>query len=465
MREAGLLPKAQAPTASAAAQSSAPAATPIADVSQPTGGPDLVARCAAVSVVMPWAVYNGRLAPPDPIQRQFGGWRGPAIYRSMQQENLALSGACSQYEDRVNKAEQRVRPGIKGDKESEEMARLAAGAFDQLLNPNIITLWLIRAKWYGFTPIGVAGWEKRNGIFAPFDLYNVDPWHFRFGPNFEPYLLTQTDYMGKPVPDGAFFFARWGSLFTAYGESDLRDTYPECWIRQNLRDLMLVSIEQGASMMPMFLLPESMDETEFNTFERELAAKFKQYILFKSSTVSKPERLDPNQTIIANKAAGGSELEAIRYIDGLVDAKILGTQQTKDKTSGSRAQEEVRLEIANDKIFPALQFVNKAWTRGYLDRISMANWATRDRAKWPVMQSIYAPQNMTADIAALVLQLGQQLRMKQITRLFAAHYLIRTGNFDSDEAEGMVDSMLDPEAGLSTAPSAPVPVSGSKNAA
>jgi len=413
---------------------------------------------------MPYAVYNGRLRHPDPVVQQFGGPKGPAIYRMMQQENLALSGACSQYEDRVNKAEQRVRPGIKGDAESEEMARLAAGAFDQLPNPNIITLWLIRAKWYGFMPIGVAGWEKRNGVLAPFDLHNVDPWHFRFGPNFEPYLITQTDYYGKPVPEGAFFFARWGSLFTAYGESDLRDVYLECWFRQNLRDLMLMSIEQGARMMPVYLLPDGMSEDEFNLFERKIAEKFKQYILIKSSTVSKPEIINSNQAIIANKAAGGSELEAIRYIDGLVDAKVLGTQQTKDKTSGSRAQEEVRLEIANDKIFPALEFVNKAWTAGYLDRISMANWPTRDRAKWPVMKSVYAPQNMTPQAAAAVLAIANQVRLKQITKLFAVHMLIRLGHFDADEADEMLDSMLDPKAGLSTDPAAPVALGGSKDA-
>jgi len=313
----------------------------------------------------------------------------------------------------------------------------------------------------------VAGWEKRNGVYAPFDLYDVDPWHFRFGPNFEPYLLTQNDYNGKAVPEGAFFFARWGSLFTAYGASDLRDVYPECWLRLNLRDLMLMSIEQGAQVMPMFLLPDSMSEPEFDNFERELKTRYKQYILFKSSTVSKPEQINANQAIIANKAAGGSELEAIRYIDGLVDAKILGTQQTKDKTSGSRAQEEVRLEIANDKIYPALEFVNKAWTRGYLDRISERNWPKLDRAKWPVMRSIYAPQNMTPQAAAAVSNIANQLRLKEITPEWATHMLIRTGHFDVDEADEMVMSIVKAQqAGtLSVAQSAPLPVAGSKNAA
>ncbi len=424
-----------------------------------------VVRTAAVSVVMPYAVYNGRLQHPDPIIRQFGGWRGPAIYRLMQQENLALSSDCSQWEDRVNKAEQRIRPGLKDDDMSEQMARDAKSCFRQLLNANVINLWILRCRWYGFTAIGVAGWEKRGGIYAPFDLYNVDPWQFKRGPNYEAYLLTQYEMQGHLVDPGDFFFPQWGSLYTAYGESDLRDVYLECWFRQNYRELMAVSVEVSGRYAPVVMVPDSMDGDEFKDFEKKLAKEYKHYVLFKSSSVNKPEFMNANQAIMANSAAGGSEERSLRYIDGLVSRKILGTQQTQDKTGGSRALEDTRMTIAQDKTPPVLQFVNQQWTSGYLDRISEANWPNKDRNLWPVMESINAPQPLLPATMVAVANLANQLRMKEISPRYAVIMLIRSGSFDVDEAEDMVESIVNRKTGevskmLSTAapaPQAPVP--------
>jgi hypothetical protein len=422
-----------------------------------------VVRTAAVSVVMPYQVYNGRLQHPDPIVRQFGGFRGPAIYRLMSQENLALSADMSQWEDRVNKAEQRIRPGLKDDPESEQMARDAISAFRGLQNANTINLWILRSRWYGFTAIGVAGWRKdqRSGILAPFDLYNVDPWMFKFGPNFEPYLLTQFDLtQGVPVKNDDFFFPRWGSLFTAYGESDLRDVYLECWFRQNLRELMLASIEIGARSIPFITVPDAMEEKEFDTFERKIGKVFKYYVLYKSSNVNKPEVTMPNQGVIANGAAGKSENESMRYIDGIISRKILGTQQTQDKTGGSRALEDTRMSIAQDKTPPVLQFADQQWTSGYLNRISEANWPNKDRTLWPRMESINAPQPLLPATMIAVSNLANQLRLKEITPLYARRMLVRCGSFDVDEADEMVASIVDPKTGevngkLSTAPAGP----------
>lgn len=417
----------------------------VAPVTETAPDKKVVIRTAAVSMVMPYAVYNGRLTHPDPVLRQFGGQYGMAYYRLMMQENLGLSADCSQWEDRVNATDLIIRPGDPESEMSVEMARDARRIHRQLQNTNIVNLWITRCRWYGVTAIGKAGWKKdpETGLLAPFDLYNIDPWRFKFGPNFEPFLLTDRSLsQGVPISPRSVFFARWGSSFTAYGESDLRDIYLSCWYTQNVTEMMLHSIEVFGRPIPWIEVGDSLQGPEFDAFEDDIALQYKYYVITRTPN-AKTSTTFPNMGALANGAVGRSELEFIRYHAGLISRKILGTQQTQDKVGGSRALEDTRMEIAGDKTPPAAEMRDKVWTEGYLNDISAVNWGNQPRRLWPIMESTVADaDSLTAGQIDALARVGDQLRMNQVSETWAIEMLIRSG-FKEAKAERMVKSIVD----------------------
>lgn len=440
------------PGAAAAATFGTSEAKPIEPIVEKK--PDKVTiRTAAVSMVIPHAVWNGRLQHPDPVLRQFGGPYGMAFYRLMLQQDLSLSADCSQWEDRINAIDRVIKPGDPESDLSEQMAKDCRSVFRRLQNVNIINLWMLRCRWYGVTAIGKAGWKKDpgTGLYAPFDLYNIDPWRWKFGPNFEPYLLTQRNpWQGEPIPARSVHFSRWGSLFTAYGESDLRDVYLSCWYRQTVVELLLQSIEVLGRPIPWIEVGDSLQGAEFDDFETGIAKQYKFYVITRTPN-ARTSTTFPNLTAIANGGVGRSEIEFLRYHDGLIQRKILGSQQTQDKTGGSRALEESRIGIANDKTPPGSQLVDHSWTDGYLEDISLANWATQPRELWPVMDSDagdIGKERLTGPQIVATATVANQLRLKQVTSKWAIETLVMAG-FDRPKAAEMVASMLDPKAGLS----------------
>lgn len=416
--------------------------------------PDTVTvRTAAISLVMPQAVWNGRLAHPDPVLRQFGGPYGIAFYRLMMQENLGLSADCSQYEDRTNAIDRVIRPGDPDSDMSIEMAKAATKIFSRIPSSNIVNLWLLRARWYGLASIGKAGWKKdpETGLLAPFDVYNIDPWRWRFGPNFEPYLLTaRRPWDGEPIPLRSVFFARWGSNFHPYGESDLRDVYLSAWYMQRVTEFLLHSIEVLGRPIPWIEVADTLEGEEFDGFEKGIASQYKYYVITRTPGATTGTTF-PNSSVLANGSAGKSELEFVRYHAGLVSRKILGTQQTQDKVGGSRALETTRMEIAHDKTPPASQLIDQAWTEGWLNDIGLINWPNQPRQFWPVMDSGASDLNaepLTGSQMVALGNLAEQLRLKQVTKTWAVTMLVRA-KFKRTEAEAMVASMLDPKSGLS----------------
>jgi hypothetical protein len=444
----------------ASASGSAPNVAPIAPAVERKPETTEV-RTAAVSIVMPYAVWNGRLQHPDPVLRQFGQHYGVAFYRLMLQQNLSLSADCEQWEDRINSIDLRIRPGDDSSM-AETLAKDARAAFRKLNDVHIINTWIIRCKWYGVSSIGKAGWRKdpETGLLAPFDLYNIDPWRWKFGPNFEPYLLTQKNlYAGEPIPPRSVMFARWGSNFTAYGESVLRDVYLSCWYVQTVTELLMHSIEVLGRPIPWIEVGDQLQGDDFDTFEAGIKADYKYYVITRTPN-AQTQTTFPNATVLANGGAGASELAFIRYHDGLIQRKIFGTQQTQDKTSGSRAMETVRDAIAEDKTPPAAQMRDQVWTNGYLEDIGLVNYPNQPRQMWPVMDSDVdtGRERLTGPQIIAMLSVSDKLRMNQVTREWAVELLVRS-EFDRTKAEMMVDSMLDPKSGLSKEPAvAPAPV-------
>lgn len=421
----------------------------------------VVVRTAAVSMVLPTQVWQGRLTNPDAVLRQFGGQYGIAFYRLMMQQNLGLSADCSQWEDRTNAEDPVIRAGDPDSEISRQMAKDCTRAYKRIPSSNIVNLWILRARWYGLGSFGKAGWKKVGDVLAPLDVYNIDPWRWKFGPNFEPYLLTgknqyngdRTDDRGVPW-ERSVFFARWGSLFTAYGESDLRDVYLSCWYTQNVQEMLLQSIERLGRPIPWIEVGDGMSNEEFTAFEAAIALQYEHYVITQTPNAH-TQTTFPNITAVANGGIGKSEQDFIRYHAGLISRKILGSQQTQDKVGGSRALEETRLSIANDKTPPGLQLRDQAWTEGWLNDISLVNWPNQPREMWPVMDSDRGDHDAEplsgAQLVALA-QVAEQLRLKQITKTWAIKILVRE-RFRRLEAEEMVESMTDPKAGLSEEPS------------
>lgn len=406
-----------------------------------------VLRTAAVSICLPNSVYNGRLANPDPVLRQFGGAYQIAFYRLMPQQNLALSADMSQYEDRVNAIDSVIRPGDPDSEESIRLAQDVTRVFRRVPGTNIINLWILRARWYGLCSIGMAGWVKdaETGLVAPMDVYNIEPWRWKFGPNFEAYLLTAKRPLdGELVADGSVGFARWGSLFTAYGESDLRDVYLSAWYMQNVQEMLLQSIEILGRPVPWIEVGDQLQGTEFDNFEAGIARQYRYYVITRTPGGKTSSKLI-NENILANGGAGRSELEFIRHHEGLISRKILGTQQTQDKTGGSRALESTRMEIAQDKTPPGRQFIDEWWTRHWIAAIGMRNFPKVDRRLWPVMDSGAAERGEEALNGAQMLaldSLSERLRLNLVTREWAVEMLVKS-KFKRERAEKMVQSILD----------------------
>jgi hypothetical protein len=359
----------------------------------------------------------------------------------------------------VNAIDRRIKPGVKNDSMSEQMAADCRSIFRRLQGTNIVNLWILRSRWYGFSAIGKAGWVKdeATGIFAPFDVYNIDPWHIIFSPNGEPSLRSVLGgYNGIPIPSGALYFPRWGSLFSPYGESDLRDVYLAAWYIQTVEELLLHSLEVGGRPIPWIEVGDQLQGDEFDKFEAGIKADYKYYVITRTPGAARQTAVTfPNMGMLANGGAGKSETEFIRYYHGLQSRKILGTQQTQDKTGGSRALEDTRMEIAHDKTPPASQLLDATWTQMYLDAIGMVNWPSQKRVLWPVMDSSAGIGEKILDGRSMqaISAIAEQLRLKHITDTWALH-LLRNAGFDDDEAQEMVDSMTDPEADLSRDPAA-----------
>jgi hypothetical protein len=431
-------PRALAPSASSAAPIDAP---PVVEEKPDT----IVIRTAAISMVLPYQVYNGRLQNPDAVLRKYGGGGSVVFYRVMLEENLALSADCSQWEDRVNAIDLTIRPGDPNSQMSVDMAADVTRIHNRLQGVSIVNTWITRARWYGFTAIGKAGWRKddQTGIIAPFDLHNIDPWLFKFGPNFEPYLLTQRNqWHGEPIPPRSVFFPRWGSLFTAYGESDLRDVYLSAWYIQNVQEMLLHSIEHLGRPVPWIEVGD-MDGDEFTEFESGIAAQYKYYVITRTPG-AKVATTFPNMTALSSGAVGKSEQEFIRYHAGLQSRKVFGTQQTQDRVGGSRALEESRLSVASDKTPPASEMRDKAWTEGWLNDISLINWPNQPRQIWPVMNSDVGndAEPLTGDQIEQLGNVGHQLRLNFITKTWAIEILMRAG-FKEAKAVRMVNSIAD----------------------
>jgi hypothetical protein len=201
------------------------------------------------------------------------------------------------------------------------------------------------------------------------------------------------------------------------------------------------SIEVLGRPIPWIEVGDQLQGEEFDAFEAGIAAQYKYYVITRTPNATQSTSF-PNAAVLANSAAGKSELDFIRYHDGLVQRKIHGTQQTQDKTSGSRGLEEVRNSIADDKTPPAAQNRDQVWTSGALEHIGEVNWPNQPRAIWPVMDSDVdcGKDRLTGPQVIAALAIAEKLRLRQITAMFAVELLVRQ-DIDRQKAEKMVDSM------------------------
>lgn len=417
-------------------------------------------RTASVSVVTPYAVWNGRLQNPDSVLRQFGTWYGLAFYRLMLQQNLSLAADAQQWIDRINAIDRAIKPGDPDDDVSNQLADDVRSWWARVPNKKIVCEKILQCRLYGFTAIGKAGWRKDDatGLTAPFDLYDIPSWNIKFGPNGEEYLLTQRNmWMGDPIPPRSVMYARWGSIFTPYGESDLKDIYLSCWYIQNVQEMMLASIEVLGKPIPWIEVSDALQGQEFDDFEAGIAKQYKYYVITRTPN-ARTSTSFPNLNVLAAGGAGRSELEFIRYHSGLISRRVLGTQQTQDRTGGSRALEDTRMEIAHDKTPPGSQLLDETLTIGLLDDIGAVNYPDIPRTLWPRFDSDagdVGKDRVTGPQIVAVQSVADQLRMNQITDTWAIETLVMAG-YDRAKAEYMVESMTDPAAKLDRMPP-PIP--------
>ena len=420
-------------------------------------------RTASVAMVAPAAIWNGRLAHPSDVIRQRAGWRRTKFYRVMLEQNLRLSSDCAQWEDRVNANDLLIRPGDPDEEISRQMARDAKSYVERLPNIHAINTWMVRPRWYGFTSFGVAGWRKDDatGLLLPFDIYNIDPWLWEFGPNFEPYLITQNGFVssrfdasGRPWEESVFF-CRWGSNYTGYGQSDLDDVYLDCWTIEKVTEILLESIQRLSQPIVWIEVGsafEGKEEKEFDEFEAGVKRQYgEHYVILK--TPDAPNNVTiPNLNVLANSAVGGSELGYLRYLDGRIQSRIHGTQQTQDQTSGSRSLETERLGVAGDKTPPGLQVRDQGWNLGVLARIGAVNYPNQPRQLWPVADCAAADaERLTGPQIIALRAVEEDIRLNNTTPEWAMATLELAG-FRSRRAEKMVESMFSKFGGVTSSP-------------
>lgn len=416
-----------------------------------------------VSTVQPTAVQDGRVENPDEVLKQFGGWEGLSFYARMLRQFPFLVGICMQSIAATNSIDRAIKPGVPGNKTSEQMAMDGRRLYERIAGRETINEHFLWGKYYGFTPVEKV-WTKdsHTGLLAPTKLFDLDPWNVKFGPNNETYVLTgKQPYKGELVTEPRkFMFFRWGSRQTGYGRGMLRFAYMPTWYIQQVLRIGVQAIERFGRPIPWVRYWRNLDPAEKSALQSSLASQFKYYVMTPSDD-PKTDLQFPAINITANGMAGKAEQDFCRYMEGWCYIALNLTQQTQDKTGGSRALESTRREIQMDQTPPASQALDRVWTEQWLDEIGEVNWPSQPRELWPrfssdMDDSDYVDGATLAEAGRILGSLARQ----EMTSKVAEELLVR-GGFARHKAKEMVESTIE-ERGTLKAPVTPPPFGAEK---
>lgn len=335
--------------------------------------------------------FGGMIENPDEVISTMGvTWEGLAFYERMLRQFSTLYAACQQRIDRV--PERRIVAGDPSSETSTAMARDAQRLWQLLPNREIIQRKLLMGMFMGFAPVEkVYGRDATTGLLGPISLYDQPARNFKFDEEGNAYFLGRLSLaQGELVKPHQMMFFRWGSSWTPYGDGELKYVYVATWMIQTIMDFGLQALEELGRPIPMYRVPSTMGSDERGELEQSVASRHKYYVIVPSSGPEVTVEF-PGLNVAAGGAAGRAEFEAIRYLDGWIQRAILGTQQTQDRAGGSRALEEVRTSIVDDKTRQASDTLDICLTSQWLSDFGALNWPDQPRELWPRFDSEPTP--------------------------------------------------------------------------
>jgi hypothetical protein len=405
--------------------------------------PAMAEQAFTISRFSSSVILNDRVENPDEVVKQFGGWEGLSFFARMLRQFPFLVGICMQWIAAINSIDRAIKAGEPGDDQSEQLAKDARYLYSRVNGKETINEHLLWGKFYGFSPVEKV-WTKDDatGLLAPLKLYDLKPWQIKFKTDGTPCVLTSKEpNLGEPVTDPRkFMIFRWGSLHTGYGEGVLKYAYMPTWYIQQVLRFGVQAIERFGRPVPWVRYWRNLDPAEKTALQSSLAAQFKHYVMTPSDD-PKTDVQFPAINITANGMAGKAEQDFCRYMEGWCYVALNLTQQTQDKTGGSRALESTRREIAMDQTPPGSQALDNVWTRQWLDEIGEVNYPSVPRSKWPKFDSdVDAADYIDGSALAAIGDISARLVSKQMTETWAIEELVR-GGFPRMKAIEMVKSV------------------------
>jgi hypothetical protein len=412
-------------------------------------------RTVAIKIVAPHRVlFDGRIANPDQVLQKHG-WNGVAFYSDLERAHPVYAGVCNLWADKVCANNLAIKPGDPDDGYSRWMADATKANYLRLPDRHIIDKKAVKGRFIGFSATGKAGWEvdEETGLLVPRDLYDIPQKYLDFKADGTPLVKVEGRADGLPIPQDSVMFFHWGSRFTPWGEADAQFCYLPLYYAQTARQLGMNALELLGRPIPWIEIPDDIQGEQYETLETGLKAQYKYYVITRT-TAGRTTVSFPTNNVLASGAAGKSELEYVRYYYGEVYIFVLGVQMTQDKTGGSRALEDSRIEVIADKTPAGLQALGAMWKEGYSDHIWRLNSPKTPRGLWPKWE---------AEIQADPLDAGQQQQamtallnygLDQITDVVAIRSLQSVG-VPRDWAEEMVESMREGKIAGRIKPSSP----------
>lgn len=354
--------------------------------------------------------WDGKLDPPDEVVQTFGSYEGLGFYDRVLRQFPNVYSACGQRIDKV--PERRIVPGDAADELSVQIAKRCDRLYQGLEGREIIQRKLLWGMFYGFSAVEkVWAFDPMTELFAPIKLYDQPHRNIRFDEAGNAYFLTQLDRLsGEPIAPGSFMFFRWGSHWTPYGDGELKYVYVLTWMIQQMMDFGLQALEELGRPIPVYHVPSAMDPDQRAAIETAISSQHKFYVILPTDETSVRVEF-PGINVTAGGAAGRSEAEWIRYFDGWIQRAILGTQQTQDRSGGSRALEEVRERQVDDKTRQASDTLDDVWNRQWLwSDVCAYNFPDVPRELWPRFDSeAIREEDLERHHARVMQAMGQQI--------------------------------------------------------
>ena len=292
----------------------------------------------------PLAAYFGRLVNPDPTLAKHGTWEGLELYARIRRQITELGGIVAQLVDIALKRPPTIVPGDLSDGESVRIADNYRRIWDEIPEKAIVLRKTIdNLITFGFAPIEMV-WSRdpQTMIVAATKLIDRPPRNFIFDVDEQPRFISILDpLVGEPIDPLKFLLLRAGTTNTPYGESAFTELYSAAWLYQEVQKFWLDSVEKYGRPVPHIHIPRTYTAADVADLDNFYTAKFGTYTrgLWDGNEV-KVEY--PAMPMASAGAAGRSELDSLRFLQAKMYIRLLRTQQTQDKTSGSRSLETVR---------------------------------------------------------------------------------------------------------------------------